>query len=442
MKTLSRMLFLLALSAPLLAATITPPPPPPPEKLSKNNDLHDFSGIAPGSASTAPTADTTPRIAATDAITQAPANGREDDGPLPLEYVTVEGERGDGYQSGTAGGIGIDPFGGSQRQTPATVNIIPQSFIEDRAPQRMLDLTDYLPGVNARETNGGTGNNALIIRGFQTSNEVSLNGQVRRGFSNPSRGYANIERVEVLKGSAGVEAGVVDPGGVVNFVTKKPAREAAHEVRARVGYWDLYGASLDATGPLGGGEEFLYRFIAEGETRASFRNTYEQERVLVAPSLQWNYAPQSSALLELEYIYQDQPYDRGIFYLEGAGLKNNFAPIEFSAHEPGDSLKTHAGRVSLYLDHRLTEVFSLRGRATYLLDDFLSKGARNPDPRGLYMDYRRRDNRFSGNSTIPRSYTVFDGKNKEFLTEAEALAGFNTGALRHDLLLGAGLHIL
>ena len=30
MKTLSRMLFLLALSAPLLAATITPPPPPPP----------------------------------------------------------------------------------------------------------------------------------------------------------------------------------------------------------------------------------------------------------------------------------------------------------------------------------------------------------------------------------------------------------------------------
>ena len=375
--------------------------------------------------------------AQTVSLTRASPRSGEDD-VLELDPITVEGEGGSGgtgYRPPAETNVGIDPFGSSIREIPATVNVIPQQFIEDRAPRRLSELADYLPGVNLRETNGGTGNNGVIIRGFSHGggNEVSLNGQVQRIFNNQSRGFANIERVEVLKGSAGVEAGVVEPGGVVNLVTKKPQRDAALVVSGEVGSYELFGATVDATGPLTQDGTLLYRFIAEGQTRESFRDNFDQDRVLVAPSLQWDYAEGSSALLELEYIFQDQAYDRGIFYLEDAGFDDDFAPIEFSSHEPDDSLKSHSGRASLSVDQRLTDVFSLRGRATYIIEDYLSKGARNPNLNGLYIPGT---NRFSGNPIIARSFTKFDGKSEQFLTDAEALAGFETGPLRHDMLIG------
>ena len=43
MKTLSNMLLMLTLSAPLFANNITPPPPP--EKLAENTSTQDFPGI-------------------------------------------------------------------------------------------------------------------------------------------------------------------------------------------------------------------------------------------------------------------------------------------------------------------------------------------------------------------------------------------------------------
>lgn len=375
------------------------------------------------------------RFSGPDTVTLAKTNGPDGDGPMRLGPVTVVGTAGSrGYQPPDSTNVGIDPFGGSIKQTPATVNVIARQFIEDRTPLRVQELADYLPGVNAVEVNGGTGNSGIAIRGFTfDGNEVSLNGQVQRIFNNQSRGFANVERVEVLKGSAGVEAGVVEPGGVVNLVTKKPQREAAVDVSAEVGIWDLFGARLDTTGPVTADKTLLYRFITEYQTRESFRDNVDQERVLVAPSLQWNYGKRSSALLELEYIYQDQAYDRGTFYLEGAGFKDDFAPIEFSAHEPDDSLKSHSGRVSFSVDQWLTDVFSLRGKASYIVEDYLSKGARNPDLRGLYVPGA---NRFSGDPSVARSFTKFDGLSQQLLAEAEALAGFETGSVRHDALIG------
>ena len=378
------------------------------------------------------------RYTGVNAITLEPVTAQHgENGALELRPITLEGEGVEGetgYQPPTETNVGVAPFGGSIREIPATVNVIPEQFIEDREPRRVDELADYLPGVNVFETNGGTGNSGILIRGFGLGgNEVSLNGQTQRIFANQSRGFANIERVEVLKGSAGVESGIVEPGGVINLVTKKPERDASVEVSGAVGSWNLYNTTLDATGALTGDGTVLYRFIAEGQTEESFRDNVDQERVLVAPSLKWDYAEGSSALLELEYIYQDQAYDRGIFYLEGAGFSDNFAPIEFSSHEPDDSLRSHAGRATLSIDQRLTDIFSVRSQTTYLLEDYISKGARNPDLRGLYIPGT---NRFSGDPIIDRSFTRFDGRTEQILTELEAIAGFETGVLRHDALIG------
>lgn len=349
-----------------------------------------------------------------------------------LPEISVVGE-GDAAEGGflPPAEIDISGFEAPPRELPATVNVVPGELFIDLGANRLRDVVDYVPGVNARETNGGTGD-AFIIRGFPT-NEVALNGLRRRTFTNQSEALYNIERVEILKGPAGLEVGIVEPGGVVNFVTKKPRDVAAYEAFAEYGSFDFFNAGVDATGPVPGVEGLSYRFIAEGENRQSFRDTFDAQRALVAPSLKWDYAPDSSVLLELEYNYSDIPYDRGIFYLEGVGFEDGFAPIGRSFHELDDELETHQVRGGLYLDHGFTQALSFRASAEYIYEDYESFGARNPDPGGLYAPGT---NVFSGDPTVERGFVFFAGDQDQILTKAELVGDFSTGPVDHFVLGG------
>jgi len=361
-------------------------------------------------------------------------------GEIVLDTITVEGQGG-GVGPATAETPGYQPprdvnissFDAPPRELPVTVNVLPQQFIRDRAAERLRDVVDYIPGVNAPEGNGGTGD-LFIIRGFETNN-IAVNGLRRREFSDQSKSFANIDRVEILKGAAGLEVGIVEPGGIVNFVTKKPQPVAAHTISADAGNFDRYGASFDSTGPVAGSSSLFYRFVSEVRDDQSFRDNAFSKRALLAPSFLLNYGEGSSALLELEYNYLDQPYDRGIFYLEGAGFPRNFAPIRRSLHEPTDSLRSHQGRAAFYLDHKLSDSLSLRGAAEYLREDGASRGARNPILNGLYL---RGTNRFSGNPFVQRSFNESDSTGEQLLTKAEGLVKFTTGPLEHQSILGLG----
>ena len=95
MKTLSNMLLMLTLSAPLFANNITPPPPPPPEKLAKNSSTQDFPAINQTFNSTVTTANTTPLIAATDANTPTPkSTGRRQFHQQPVAANRADNRRG------------------------------------------------------------------------------------------------------------------------------------------------------------------------------------------------------------------------------------------------------------------------------------------------------------------------------------------------------------
>jgi iron complex outermembrane receptor protein len=241
-------------------------------------------------------------------------------------------------------------FGAPIKEVPVTVNVVSEELIRETAALRLRDVLDYIPGVNATETNGATGD-SLIIRGFQTTRRVSVNG-LRRAldYDNQATDLALIERIEVVKGPAGLEFGVSEPGGNVNFITKKPQEEFAAELRGFVGSFDTYDAVADVTGPMADG--LAFRLVAHANDSGSFRDTLNSSRYSFAPSLMWRYGKRSSLLVEGGVSMQDLPYDRGTFYLEGApagtGFRGNFAPIERSFHEPGDFLRSNLWRGAVY----------------------------------------------------------------------------------------------
>lgn len=338
------------------------------------------------------------------------------------------------------------------RELPLTVNTITRQFIDDVSAQRLRDLVGYIPGVNASEDSGATGD-LVNIRGFDFIYQSYVNGMRNRLGLQASRSFKNIERVEIFKGPGGVEFGVGDPGGFVNYVTKKPQPTRSLTLGMEVGSYEYIGGYLDATGPLWtpdgspspmgkdgkaikevqpGDLGLFYRLIVAGNSANSFRDTFDTDRITAAPSILWNYAEGSSVLLEFQYSHHDQPYDRGIIYLEGAGFSGDFAPINLSYHEPDDFLESNDTRTSLYWTHKLNDTVSLRLAGEVNTTDLLGRAERSPFTFLLYDG----TNRWNGDRVVQRTTQFFDANYASYGVKPEVLLNFTTGPATHSGLLG------
>jgi iron complex outermembrane receptor protein len=367
-----------------------------------------------------------PEVVVTDTAPQTPY------GPPPKTYIT-------GLPS---------PI----RELPITVNTVTEQFIKDVSARRIRDLVGYVPGVNASEDSGGTGD-LLNIRGFEFIYQSYVNGMRNRLGLQASREFSNFERVEIFKGPGGVEFGAGDPGGFVNYVTKKPQTKQSLTLGMEVGSYEYIGGYLDATGPLWTRDQLpsptgkdgktvaaaqpddlglFYRLIVSGNSANSFRDTFDTDRVLAAPSILWKYAEDSSVLLEFQYGHHDQPYDRGMIYLEGADFSGNFTPINLSYHEPDDFLESNDTRTSLYWTHKLNDTISLRLTGEVNTTDLLGRAVRSPFTFLLYDG----TNRWNGDRVVQRTTQFFDSNYASYGIKPEVLLNFDTGSAKHAGLLG------
>ena len=154
------------------------------------------------------------------------------------------------------------------------------------------------------------------LRGFAAS--LSTNGVTQGEYANNTffNEAVTVERVEILKGPASIQYGDVEPGGVVNRVTKKPEGSfgAGAGIRFGVGRHgqELTEASIDVTGSLLEEREMNGRMIAMRRERDSFRDFIEYEETLVAPSLSIRPFARTKVLLEAQWEEEESFLDRGL----------------------------------------------------------------------------------------------------------------------------------
>ncbi|KAG0921885.1 hypothetical protein G6F31_020133 [Rhizopus arrhizus] len=103
-------------------------------------------------------------------------------------------------------------------------------------------------------------------RGFALS--TMIDGVPTFSFKTPSAeaGMVNTalyDRVEVIRGAAGLLNGVGEPGGSVNLVRKRPTSEFAGHVTGGVGRWNSYNAEVDLGGPLNSAEAVRRCFLRD-----------------------------------------------------------------------------------------------------------------------------------------------------------------------------------
>jgi len=328
--------------------------------------------------------------------------------------VTGEGQRGYRVPNASTATKTDTPL----RDIPQSIQVIPRQVIEDQGVQRISDAVRNVSGVAPTVGYGGASNN-YTIRGFQAFRIF------RNGFSNNSAeipfSTANIERVEVLKGPASVLYGQLEPGGIVNYVTKQPLSKPYYAAEFAAGSFGYYRSSIDFSGPLSEDQKLLYRLNIAYEKAGSFRDFGFANTFFVAPVLTYNFSPNTSLTVELEYQDIRQFFDRAL----APGLPYWDLPIGFNSGEPGDRFPVTSFRGSYTFKHRFSENWSLRN--AFSVDS--SKATRdNVQPRNFQLEDDER--------TLRRVYTLVPQYQDNYSFQTEVIGKFKTGSVQHQLLLG------
>ena len=165
---------------------------------------------------------------------------------------------------------------------PQAVTVLPAAVLHAQGARDAADALRNVPGVALRST--GEPGALPVLRGFRTD---QTGGGVRRnGVEVPylfDGLQANVARVEVLRGPASVLYGRLEPGGVVNFVTKAPSARRQLAVEGEGGTLGSGRLAVGAAGPVGG---LASRLDASAE-RDVVRGEVAGTTLFAAPAVRW-----------------------------------------------------------------------------------------------------------------------------------------------------------
>jgi iron complex outermembrane receptor protein len=115
----------------------------------------------------------------------------------------------------------------------------------------------------------------------------------------------------VLKGPASTLYGILDPGGLINVVTKRPQTTFGGSVSATSSFGGGTG-DVDVTGPIEG-TRLAYRLVGEYQNEDYWRNFGKEKSTFIAPSLTWF---GDDATVSVLYSHRDYntPFDRGTIF--------------------------------------------------------------------------------------------------------------------------------
>jgi iron complex outermembrane receptor protein len=259
--------------------------------------------------------------------------------------------------------------------TSQTVNVVPQQVIRDQLPRNLDDALVNISGVTQTNTLAGT-QDAVMRRGFGDNRDGSI---MRNGMPVVQGRALNaaVESVEVLKGPASLLYGIIDPGGIVNTISKRPELYQHGEITV---LGSTYGsraggdATFDITGPIGK-DGLAYRFIGYGVNEDYWRNFGTHHETLYAPSLAW-YGDTTTVQLNYEHRDFYSPFDRGT----ALDTRTN-APLAIPAtrriDEPYNSMWGTSDLIQASVDQKINEDWKIYAGYSYNSETYNAAQLRN-----------------------------------------------------------------
>jgi len=191
----------------------------------------------------------------------------------------------------------------SELDTPFSIKAVSSDEIEDRLATSISEVLKYDASVTAISPPISTHPATIQMRGLRLDD---LNGYKVNGLANINRGtempLEMFESVEALKGLTGYMYGFGSPGGIINYVTKRPT--TARTFSAAMGYQEggAIKEHIDTGGRLGEDDSFGYRLNLVHEDGNVQQESGSIKRNAAGLNLEWRVT--RDLALTYDAIYQ------------------------------------------------------------------------------------------------------------------------------------------
>ena len=294
--------------------------------------------------------------------------------PLPASNSRRDGPSTAAATGAVNGYVAKESTAGSKTGTliqdiPQSVSVVGRQEMDDQGVQKADEALRYTAGVFAQPFGSDTDTNWIYIRGF----DATQTGIYQDGLQLYSYAFGGffidsfaLERIEVLKGPASVLYGGSNPGGIINYVSKRPTGERLRYLETGIN--DAGNAYIGMDIGDRAGPALDYRItgrIAGGDTYSDFQDGF---RGFISPTLRWSDDNTSFTLLA-NYGYIDETHGAGGFLpYVGTVVKAPFGRISPYANytEPDlDYYKREQGSIGYEFEHKFSSDLIIRQNARY-----------------------------------------------------------------------------
>lgn len=253
-------------------------------------------------------------------------------------------------------------------ELPSTVIVINEKLIHDTVAVDMRDTFNFISGVN--HGNQGTASqeqNAISLRGYTVSSSQRDGVTDRMITAQGGFDYSYIESIEVVKGPSGVLYGSHTPGGVINFISKRPLLKQRTKLSAMIGSYNAYRFDGDHSGFIDQGRQWGYRIAGAradtdgpidfpGEPSGGFRSinpsiSFRSKNGLYLWAWTAFVRDRMKRLMLTAHAYQTGPTTGRVLFSEaershGNNIFRNFTEVNTDNYELGASKTLTLGPVA------------------------------------------------------------------------------------------------
>ncbi|MBF8731342.1 TonB-dependent siderophore receptor [Pseudomonas guariconensis] len=356
------------------------------------------------------------------------AQGLADDSVTlaPLRVSEVYGD--EGYQAREAQVGGLQP--GPLLDTPASVSVFSRQLLDDRQVRTLSEVLQSDASVGESYAPVGYYEN-FNVRGFElnAASSYRINGQTIAGEQNVA--LENKQQVELLKGLSGLQSSVSAPGGLINYVTKRP--EDVRSVSVATNEQGERYLATDLGGWFGSERQFGLRANLAHEDIRSYVDHADGKRDFASLAFDWQINPDAILQLDADYQHREQLSVPGYQLLGGTEVPHGVDPDDHLAYQrwakpvQNDSLNV-GGR----FEYRFSDAWSgtlSASRSKVVIDDY-SAFAWGSENGGL--------SHFSPEG----DYDIYDFRSPDDtrrIDEAQAMLNghFDALGIGHELTLGS-----
>ena len=325
---------------------------------------------------------------------------------------------------------------GDWKNTPASVSVLDRSLLDQRIVRTLSELAHNDASLGDSYAPVGYYQN-IAIRGFALDtatgyrfNGLSIAGEQRLALE-------NVQQVEILKGEAGLAAGVIAPGGVINYVGKRPAEvrnvtlgtdsEGSRYVAVDVGHW--------LTPRIG------LRFNAAWDDSNSYIEHADGRRNFYSLASDWLIGEHGKLEVDANYQTSAQRSASGYQLLGGSVLPRNVDREKMLGYQAWQQpVGIASSNFTAVHTHDFSTAWQSRVSASYsrsVIDDNVAFAY------GCYYAESCWDGSVPGNYFAPNGdYDIYDYRSPDDTRRnrqlrAELRGQFSTGSVTHQLTFGA-----